>query len=349
MLFFATMALSFFILEITIRIISPPSIFHPALPLRPKNKMQLYVNLKGLSPVAIHSTNKWGLRGDEPPSDWENYYTIITVGGSSTQCFYLDDHKTWPYLLQEKLKKKYPKVWVGNGGLDGQTTRAHIIFMQYVIAKVKPKAIIFLTGLNDLLLSFNEDNRLYGLLFERAHWKYWIFAHSRLIQVLYIWKKIIFNHVTVVKEIGHGNYKPKLLIKKEDHLPTDLTTLLPSLEEYHQNIRKIIEMARLLNVRIIFLNQPMLFDDTPYWRQVEGQFYWLNNKYILSAATYWKLLEIFNKELLETCFLENVEYIDLASLIPHNELYFYDSVHFTEKGAELVAQKIADFLLLNLR
>jgi len=89
--------------EFILRIISPPSPFSPLVPLRPHHKMELHVNLKGISPVVSNSTNKWGLRGEEPPSEWEKYYTIVTIGGSTTQCFYLDNYKTWPYLLQEKL------------------------------------------------------------------------------------------------------------------------------------------------------------------------------------------------------------------------------------------------------
>lgn len=117
-------------LEVVLRIVSPPSPFSPLVALRPENRMELHVNLRGVSPVAFHSTNSWGMRGPEPPRDWDARHTIITVGGSTTQCFYLDDHKTWPCLLGEKLHDPYPDVWVGNGGLDGHTTRAHIIFMQ---------------------------------------------------------------------------------------------------------------------------------------------------------------------------------------------------------------------------
>lgn len=61
-------------------------------------------------------------------------------------------------------------------------------------------------------------------------------------------------------------------------------------------------------------------------------------------ATHWKLLDIYNKELMEICKDENVECVDLASLIPHSKLYFYDITHFNEKGAELVAEKITEFL-----
>ena len=40
----------------------------------------------------------------------------------------------------------------------------------------------------------------------------------------------------------------------------------------------------------------------------------------------------------------NVECFDLASSILHSDLYFYDPVHFTEKGAELTAKRVAEYL-----
>ena len=330
-------------IEFFLRIVSPSSPFSPLIPLRPYNRMELHVKLKGVSPIAIHSTNKWGLRGEDVPADWNKFYTIITIGGSTTQCYYLDDHKTWPYLLQQRLKEKNDKVWVGNAGLDGQTTRAHLIFMKEVIPKMKPKTVILLVGFNDLGLSLSEDARLFGSPWDKTSLKYKIYANSRLIQILHIWKLIIFDKVVVVKKMGHGDYEPKASVS-ETPFPSDLRSLLPSLEEYRQNIKEIIDTAKSMNIRAIFLTQPVLYDNTEYWKKIEGGFYWIKKtKNVLSAATFSRLLDIYNKELMEICKANNVECFDLASAIPHSSLYFYDAAHLNEKGAQLVAEKIAEY------
>lgn len=337
---------SFFILELGVRLISPPSVFHPILTLKPKVKMELAVNIAGISPKGVFSTNKWGMRGDEPPADWKDYYTVITIGGSTTQCFYLDDKKTWSYILQDNLRKTKPKVWVGNGGLDGQTSRAHIIFMRYVISKVKPDAVVILCGINDLTLSLDEDRRLNGNFMEKANWKRWIFAHSRLLQVLYIYKGIIFNDFFVVKTTASRNFDPKPLNDPLAANKQDVKALAVSLEEYRSNIKEIISIGKSSGVKIIFLTQPIIFDDTPYWRGIEGSFYWVkNNEYALSAAAYYRMLSIFNKELMDICRENNVLVYDLASAIPHSEKYFYDTVHFNEAGSRMVADKVAEFML----
>jgi len=339
---------SLIILECMARIVSPAKPYHVLLPFFADSRREVHINLGGLSRVAIQSTNGWGLRGDEPPlSEWKKYLTIVTIGGSTTQCFFIDDHKTWPYLLQEELKRRYPKVWVGNGGLLGHTTRAHIIFMKEIIPQIKPDIVILLVGANDLGFSLSENRQDCGSRFDdyKSSWKRSLISKSRLIQILSIWKLRLFKDAYIEKRQGPEKFIPQPLKGAPTPLPDDLKIALPCLSQYRKNIEEIINLGKSMKVRVIFLTQPSLFDDTPYWRNMEGGFYWIKKPAAkFSAATHWRLLDIYNQELIEVCKTKDIEYLDLASLIPHSDLYFYDSVHFTEKGAELVAQKIFEFL-----
>ena len=336
-----------FAMEIFLRIVSPPNPWSPRLPLRPKTRIELHVNLKGVSPAAIHSTNSLGFRGEEPPLNWKGTYTIVTIGGSTTQCFFLDDHKTWPYLLQQRLKNPHGNVWVGNGGLDGQTTRAHIVFMREVISTLRPNAVVLLVGANDLGLSLRDDRRVRGSGFDsdRPVWPIRYFGRSRLFQIAYIWKQALFDDVKVVNKSGDGGQNFKPLPAGAEQLPANLNELLPNIGEFQANVKEIIKLGRAYNVRVIFMTQPLLYDDTDYWRGIEGNFYWINQtKGRLSAATYWKLLNIYNRTLVDTCAQENVECFDLASVVPHDANYFYDNGHFNERGAALVADSLSTFM-----
>ncbi len=92
----------------------------------------------------------------------------------------------------------------------------------------------------------------------------------------------------------------------------------------------------------------MLFDDDEYWSKIQGASWWLKDqKLSISAATYWKMLKIFNSSLLEICKSENVPCFDLSAVIPHEQKYFSDSAHFNEAGTKLVAEKIHDFIKNN--
>lgn len=342
--------LGLILLEIAVRIISPPSPFHPLIPLRPKMKMEIHIDLPGVSPVSTHSTNRWGLRGDEPPAEWEKHYTIVAIGGSTTHCFYLDDHKAWPYLLQEKLKKFDSLVWVGNGGVEGHSTRAHIIFMEKVIPKMKPDAVIFLIGGSDLGFSISKEQFEKGNPQDiaRGHSFYWPLFYSRLVQLLSLWKQILVDKVEVVgKEQAKHNTFEQISLDHEFILPDKSPgELLPALGEYRKNIKKLIALSRAQRVRPIFLTHPLLFDDTEQWKHILGEYYWIKDpEHRISAATYWRLLNIYNQELLDVCREEKVECFDLGRELPHSSDFFYDSVHLNERGAEEVANRVAAFLL----
>jgi lysophospholipase L1-like esterase len=85
-----------------------------------------------------------------------------------------------------------------------------------------------------------------------------------------------------------------------------------------------------------------LIADTDYWEGFQGTDYWIKNQRInVTAATYWKMIDLFNQELLVICAERQVACYDLAAQIPHERDYFYDSVHFTEAGANLVAHHVA--------
>lgn len=337
---------SLIVAELFLRIVLPSSIFHPSLDLRPNIRLEIVNDTPGVSTTGYHSTNSLGLRGEEPPENWDEYFTIITIGGSTTHCFYLDDHKTWPYHLQENLRTLSDNVWVGNGGLIGNSTRGHVVFMREVIPRLYPDMVIILCGINDLGLSLKPRILQEGVPWERVSLGDRILASSRLVQVLSRWKQILFEDVTVVTENLPRPYYPVLLDSPEVNLPSDLRTILPSLPEYESNIRTIIRQCREAGVRLVFLTQPLLMEDSEYWRGREGKSGWFGESSVVySGATIWKMLDIFNTELIQICREEDVPCFDLATSLGHDDVFFTDDMHFSEAGTEEVAVFVSGFLL----
>jgi len=97
----------------------------------------------GPTDTVIHSTNSLGFRGPEPPADGiDHHLSIIAVGGSTTECYYLPDGSTWPERLQTMLAPSFPDVWINNGGLDGHSTYGHLILMRDYVGKLKPRVVL---------------------------------------------------------------------------------------------------------------------------------------------------------------------------------------------------------------
>lgn len=344
--FLIGLSVSLIVAELSLRIILPSSIFHPSLDLRPNIRMEIVNDTPGVTAIGYHTTNSLGLRGEEPPENWDEYFTVITVGGSTTHCFYMDDQKTWPHHLQENLRTFYDKVWIGNGGLIGNSTRGHIVFMREVIPRLNPDMVIVLCGINDLGLSLKPSMLQEGLPWERASLGGWILASSRLIQVLSRWKQILFDDVMVITEDLPRRYIPVLLDSPEDQLPPDLRTRLPSLPEFESNIRTIIRQSREASVRIVFLTQPLLMEDNEYWQIRKGRsLHTIGLNVIYSGATIWKMLDIFNMEIVQICQEEGVPCFDLATSLGHDDVFFTDDMHFSEAGTYQVAILVSRFLL----
>ena len=342
-LLFVVLLFCFAVLEITVRLISP-SLFHPDILLQPHLNLVYNVNLSGVSPLIHHTTNKLGFRGDPFPKNIEEYNFILTIGGSTTLCFYLDDTKTWPTLLQKKLRESSdPSVLVQNAGLDGHSTRGHLLVMQYVVPKVKPNTIIMLVGVNDLGNSLDKRRFEEGNKFEKVPFIYKLFSYSRVLQILYSWKQTLFGEVTLTHQ---SNTNLVLLpLEHEDSLSEGFQKELVSLPEYEHNLKTITQMAKDMHIRLIFVTHPLLFSDDKNWSSVQATGLGLSQmSYNISAQTYAKMLNIFNKRLLDVCHETSTECIDLANLMPHENKYFYDAVHFNEAGSEFVAQTIQNYI-----
>lgn len=336
------------LLEAGMRIVSPGSVFHASLDLRPHVRVTLESSLPGVMSGGTFSTNRWGMRGEEPPADWDEWTTIVCIGGSTTQCFELDDSRTWPAQLQQHLREVEQKTWVGNGGLGGHGTRGHLVFMDEVIPVVKPDIVLFLVGVNEMVVYSGMLPRTQANLGTfRPDLGWWLFCNSRLIQIAYSLKKAWIDEIPVQGTPWAHGYTPVPLEGPEAVTPADLHDLMVDQDYTSNNVRQLIEKARDLGVTPVFLTQPLAYDDTEYWHGIFGEFMWRIERpdHALSAATVWRMLDVINRDVREVCAEEAVACYDLASAVPHDLSYFYDGTHLNDAGAALVADSVAAFMI----
>jgi len=57
-----------------------------------------------LDPITIHTKNSLGFRGPDPPTDFAEQLTVLTIGGSTTECLFLSDGKTWTDAMARRLQ-----------------------------------------------------------------------------------------------------------------------------------------------------------------------------------------------------------------------------------------------------
>lgn len=332
------------VLEFATRRMFPQPIFNTRLPYYPNVEINRTVNLKGVKADSHYSTNTWGFRGDPVPADRELTFEILTIGGSTTLCFFLDDANTYPTLMQNYLREDYPQVWVGNAGLDGHTTRGHLVTMETVVSSVKPDGIVFLIGINDLSASLSPG---WQLQFDEILTPW--FFDSALFRLLWRQSQVLKGGTTVKAE-GHGNFVALPMTDDEVDLPADLAEALPTLPEYRVNVNRLIDLGQQQGIQMLFMTQPLLFEDNEYWAGINSSSYWLKVQKTISGATNRRMMDLFNATLLEICDERGVPCYDLAAELSGKPEYFYDSMHFTDEGAarvgELAAQAIEELWVI---
>src|SRR5262249_42824454 len=103
-----------------------------------------------LDPITHHTKNSIGFRGPEPPRDLANRHTILTIGGSTTECLFLSAGRTGTDGLARELATRWPDIWINNAGLDGQSTYGHLVLVRDFVVNLRPKVAVFLVGTNDV-------------------------------------------------------------------------------------------------------------------------------------------------------------------------------------------------------
>jgi hypothetical protein len=91
------------------------------------NTLRILDNFKGsdLDSRVTIIKNSLAFRGPEPPTPFREYLTILTVGGSTTECTAINEEKTWSELFSKELSKSFNNVWVNNAGFAGHSTFGH--------------------------------------------------------------------------------------------------------------------------------------------------------------------------------------------------------------------------------
>ena len=326
-----------------------------------------------LDKVITRSSNSLGFRGENPPYLFESYLTIVAMGGSTTECYYLSDGHDWPAVLGKKLKKSFNRVWVNNAGLDGHTTFGHLCLVNDYLAFVKPKVVLFFVGLNDMYAkgSSNRYDKVFTEIVERA--KSSGQPKRKSFSVLTFCKRVYNGSglsylaeysdlVNLLQTIGRalkavkgGVGHAQVNVEKMSHCEIDEDTRNSVLNEhreyyikqYEERLTRLVKLTKSLGMESVLITQNAL------WGNCIDDVTGVNLGTIcagnINTGVLWDMLEIYNSATRRIGMKEDVPVVDLAGEMPHCSAYFYDWYHFTNEGAEKAAEIISNSLSIYLR
>ena len=331
--------------------------------------------IKGPSHLRINSR---GLRGDEVQPHHD--FLILTVGGSTTECLYLDQEETWPHLTQEALNLAQDRhdVWVGNAGKSGHSTREHLLQIPQLLEELPDtKLVCILVGANDLLLRLKQDTCYDAGYLDTPEARVAVLHRAFLVhpgwygggeipffQKLQLWKRIVpgFNRVLFASsepeeeqqdEAGKWYLKRRRQRREAREMRTALPDLTASLGEWTRNLHRIIDMIRARDCRAVFLTQPTLWRrDLPeklesllWMGGIKGADHCTVPTVYYTPEALAEGMRVYNVRLLEVCQERGADLIDLAARLLASDSVFYDDMHFNENGARQVANIVVDFVL----
>ena len=276
-------------------------------------------------------------------------HKILAIGGSTTICSVLSQDKTWTALLDKKLGDDY---WVGNFANSGNSSNQHVFQFKYILDKPELKdteTVLILVGVNDCRAYLYYQEKYLNM--SELDIKKSAFSHMPNNDLPFVRKQTLFKLALFAKQRIPYYFEPR---KPIDYLQNFKNTTVPintlpdltnGLNHYEQNLKTIITEAKKKNINLVFMTQPTL------WKKDLLE----KHKTLLAARAHFsktplftgealnKIMTVFNKRLLSVCKANNIKVIDMQ--LPKNDTIFYDDMHFNEEGAEVVAEKIYQFLI----
>ncbi len=296
------LAITFLALEIILRFYNPFQFRLKGdqiiLPVNTQLTIQNSINPK-LDSVIVNTRNELGFRGPELPADPGSRLSIITVGGSTTECHFNNDDRTWPALLAQKLDNKFNRVWLNNAGLDGHSTFGHQVLLQDHLVKIRPKVILLLTGVNDIESdrpSFHDQRNKQGAWTDLKHY---LVSNSEVLSLFVNiargWKAQKAHNTSGV------NVDPKQLPRSkmtDQQAQAQLALQQQFLPGYRLRVQELIDTCPIPRSSRVFITQPLLYGngiDSVTQVDLAG----IEHKH-MSGKCAWQVPELYNDVLRKT-------------------------------------------------
>lgn len=332
---------TFLALEILLRIYNPfPSRIKGEQIILPTNQVYYFrnnIDIESIDKEVRVQYNSLGFQGPEKPANFDSCLSMVTVGGSTTACMYISTEKTWPTLLGNQLSTSFRNVWLNNAGKDGHSSFGHMFMLRDHLIPLKPKLIIFLTGINDVDrtdLAVHEDKRPRSLA-------RFVLRHSEVANIVVAFlrnrKAISKGLIREIRDFKTKNNDTLQL--SEDTMQLALKYQQPMVQAYERRMRAVIDTCLAHNIKPVLLTQPLLtgggidtlsgmnLDKVRIVRGINGEL-WARK------------LDLYNHALKRLAKERSLLCIDLAAMLPKSTRYYYDFVHYTNAGTQKIVELI---------
>jgi len=263
--------------------------------------------------------------------------SVVFLGGSTTECLYVDAENRFPYVVGAILEQETgKKINSYNGAMAGANSLNALDVLVNKVMPLQPRVVVFMENINDLST----------LLYEGTYWNrntsrspIETLKKSKLVGKLL--KEICIPNLNYayrnlksmfVSEPGDefAGVRGKKLQVDQDMLTREFAMNLQTIVDVCQ-IRGIVPVLMTQGNRITGHPDPVVAAYVNRFRQDTG----------LSYREFKEIYDAFNETIRRVGRRNQVTVIDLAAAVPPDKYHFYDMVHFNDRGSRYAAGLIA--------
>jgi len=242
--------------------------------------------------------------------------TIVFLGGSTTECLFVNEDKRFPYLAGRLIESKTNvKINSYNSGVAGNNTLHLIDILLNKIIPINPDVVILMENFNDLI----------SLLYDQSYWN-----NSPTRSLIVEAQPSIKGLVRDAVKLGLPNLGRLCLQIYLDFFPPDEWRHVRKkkininkselVSFYKMNLETFVKLCETRNITLVFMTQANRLKESPD----EIVRYEVDIHVGTRGVEYYEFKQIydmFNQVMREVASNKGIKLIDLAKEVPQEKEY----------------------------
>jgi len=300
--------------------------------------------------------NSLGFRGPEiDTSSPSGRVRVVCVGSSESYGLYESPGKEWPSQLQDILPPRYEVI---NASVVGLNLRSFPPYLKKHVFPLRPDVIVlvvnplfYVTSMQRCAQSTGQPATLPPKKTAPVPvpWKCRLMANCRSFPKLKqaLKQSVAAHFPSILKKYQlHDTQKQVEAIERMRLKGKKPLDLIPEtyINGFRQNLAETVDLITSQGIKVLLTTYPSLVADDNMGKYPE--IFLDNRRFCIELSIIGILYTInrSNKVVRDMATEKNTMFMDAASLVPKNENYFADNVHYTDKGSRIIAENIANQL-----
>ena len=270
---------------------------------------------------------------------------VAFLGGSTTECVYVDEDNRFPYLVGRLLERQtHLKVNSYNAGRSGNNTLHCINVLINKVVNLKPDLVVLMENINDLAILmydktyWNDHPSRSPLIEKPPNFKT---VGQDLEQTFHLVRDMTFPNLSrELKQwspFGRRGKKDEFHGVRGKKITIDQDMLV---REFSLNLQTFINICRAREITPVLMTQASRLTESPD-PLIKKLIQKLEVNQGITYADFKGAFDRLNQTIRDVGAKNRVLVIDLAREIPPVKENIADVAHFNDQGSRLVAARIA--------